>query len=53
MQCGDDAVGQVLGASAGYAVAGGFICVDLDYGVLLGGEISATEEEACHKDAEG
>ena len=44
VECGDDAVWQVLGASTGDAIAGGFIGVDLDDGVLLGGEIGALEE---------
>ena len=50
MEGGDDAVGQVLGASAGDAIAGGFIGVDLDDGVFLGGENGAMEEEANEKE---
>ena len=44
MEGGDDAVGKILRASTSYAIAGGFIGVDLDDGVLLGGEIGALEE---------
>jgi len=35
MEGGDDAVGKILRASTSYAIAGGFIGVDLDDGVSV------------------